>query len=116
MARDLTRHLDAELRGAVQAASRLVRDEARRNHGYVDRSGALTRSIVLLPLMGIATDGTLEGGVVAQMHYASYVEEGTERARAFHYLGVAFLLHRSDILRLWDDAAENAVFRTGLGR
>lgn len=116
MCRAAERLLDNELRVAVQAASRLVRDEARRNHTYTDRTGDLTRSIALIPATGRATDGDLSGGVTATMRYASYVEDGTSRSRAFQYLGTAYLLNQSDIFRLWEDAVDNAIFRAGLGR
>lgn len=112
--RDLERFLNAELSSAVQSASRLVRDAAKAGHAYQDRTGDLTRSIRVITLSGRATDGTLSGGVIATMFYASFVEDGTSRMRPYQYLFTAYYLNSNEILQLRDDALENAVFRAGL--
>ncbi len=57
---------------------------ARAEHPYTDRTGNLTASIEALPARTVG--GRVEGGVVAGMDYASYVDEGTSRARPYPYL------------------------------
>lgn len=112
--RRLRAGVDDGLERAIRATSRAVRDEAKRSHTYQDRTGRLTRSIVVRPTGGTFSRGTLEGGVVATMPYASYVEDGTSRSRAFQYLGTAWILRRDDAERRVQDALEAAVAGSGL--
>ena len=112
--RSLGRAVDDELERAVRAVSRDIRDEAKRSHAYTDRTGRLTRSIAAAPTSGRFSDGDLEGAVVATMPYASYVEEGTTRARAYQYLGTAWVLTRDASERRVQDALERAIDRSGL--
>ena len=113
--RALRRELNDELERAIRTTSREVSREAKRSHTYQNRTGRLTRSIGPLPTVGRFTADTLEGGVTATMRYASYVDEGTARARAYQYLGTAWLMQREDSERRVEDALEAAVAKAGLG-
>lgn len=106
--------LDDVLERAVRATAREVAKEAKTSHGYQDRTGRLTRSITHYEPVGKFTDGSLEGMVGATMPYASFVEDGTSRSRAFKYLGTAWLLQRDETERRMEDALEDAVRRAGL--
>ena len=112
--RVLRREVDAELERAVRATSRAVSSEAKRSHTYQDRTGRLTRSIAPIPTTGRFSAGDLEGGVTATRRYASDVEEGTTRARAFQYLGTAWLMQRADAEQRIQDALEAALAKSGL--
>lgn len=112
--RALRSGVDDGLERAIRATSRAVRDEARRSHAYRDRTGRLTRSIAVRPTGGTFSRGTLGGGVVATMPYASYVEDGTSRSRAFQYLGTAWVLQRGEAERRVQDALEAALAGSGL--
>lgn len=112
--RTLRRSLNDELERAVRGVSRALRDEAKASHSYQDRTGTLTRSIVVAPTHGTFTQDTLEGGVIANAHYASYVEDGTSRARAYEYLGSALALQRDEVQANLDDALERACWKAGL--
>lgn len=112
--RTLRRELNDELERAVRTTSREVSREAKRSHSYQDRTGRLTRSIAPLPTMGRFLQDSLEGGVTATRRYASYVEEGTTRARAYQYLGTAWLMQRDDSEQRVEDALEAALTASGL--
>lgn len=112
--RTLRRSLNDELERAVRETGRALRDEAKRSHSYQDRTGTLTRSIAVLPTHGTFTADTLEGGVIARAPYASFVEEGTPRIRAYEYLGTALVLQRDETHAALDDALERALRRAGL--
>lgn len=112
--RTLRRELNDELERAVRTTSREVSREAKRSHSYQDRTGRLTKSIAPLPTVGRFSAGTLEGGVTATRRYASYVEEGTTRARAFQYLSTAYVLQREETERRVQDALEAALAKSGL--
>lgn len=112
--RSLRRALNDELERAVRVSSRALRDEAKASHSYHDRTGTLTRSIRVQPTSGTFTEDTLEGGVIAHAPYASYVEEGTTRARACEYLGTALVIQRDEIQANLDDALERACWKAGL--
>jgi len=112
--RALGRSIDDELERAVRAISRDVRDEAKQRHTYTDRTGTLTRSIRAEQPTGRFTQDSLEGSVVAWTPYASYVEDGTTRARAYQYLGTAWAMRRDDAQATIDDALERALWKAGL--
>ncbi len=75
-----------DITGMVQA--RVVED-AKMNHPYQDRTTHLTQSIQIGPVS--VDDKGIEGVVEARQPYASYVEFGTSRARAFPFLVPALL-------------------------
>lgn len=75
------------LPGVIDGWSAGVAASARADHPYTDRTGSLTGSIEALPARDVG--GRVEGGVVAGMSYASYVENGTERSRPYPYLAPA---------------------------
>lgn len=112
--RAFRRSLNDELERVVRGSSRALRDQAKSAHSYVDRTGTLTRSIVVRPTYGTFTSDTLEGGVIARAPYASYVEEGTTRARAYEYLGTALVMERAAMQADLDDAVESACRKAGL--
>ena len=80
----------------VAAIARDAAERARASHPYTDRTGNLTASIG--PRENFTRGDVVEGGVEAQMPYASYIEEGTEnedgstRIAALPYLGPALTL------------------------
>lgn len=110
----LRRSLDSELERALRTTSGAVRDEAKRSHSYQDRTGRLTRSLATFPTSGRFSAGDLEGGVVATMPYASYVEDGTSRARAYQYLRSAWDMQKAETDQRVADALERALTRAGL--
>ena len=106
--------LDDALERAVRVTAREVAKEAKNSHGYQDRAGRLTRSITHYEPVGKFTEDSLEGLVGAPTPYASYVEDGTRRSRAFKYLGTAWVLQRAETEQRMEDALEDAVRRAGL--
>jgi len=72
------------LPGVVEQWAQGAARHARAEHPYTDRTGNLTASIEALPARYVGEH--VEGGVVAGMDYASYVDEGTTRARAYPYM------------------------------
>jgi len=113
-AKKLRESLDREMRAAMVATGRALAAEAKRSHSYQDRTGKLTRSIRALPVNGRFLAGALDGGVIATMRYASYVEDGTTRARAYQYLSTAYFLQRDETEKRFNDAIENAHRESGL--
>jgi hypothetical protein len=81
--------LDDEMAHAIERAGEIIAEEARQNHAFTNRTGDLEASIRSIPPVGRFLDGTLRGGVVADMPYASYVEgseigaEASASARPF---------------------------------
>lgn len=94
---ELAAALSDEVTTAVDVVGQDAALDAARNHNddspgrerYCNRTGDLTASIEALAPMGDLVETGITGGVVAGMEYASYVEEGTDRARAFPYLSPA---------------------------
>ena len=64
------------VRGGLDEASQAVESQARTTHDYVDRSGALTRSIEGHPATGNFFGGTLETEVGADAAHAQPIEFG----------------------------------------
>ena len=75
-----------DITGKVQA---LVVNEAKLHHPYTDRTGHLTDSIQVGPVL--VSDKLIEGVVEARMEYASYVEFGTSRAKPYPFMVPALL-------------------------
>lgn len=113
-AKALGRALNTEVGAAVNATARAMRDEAKNSHSYQDRTGRLTESIHTEPRTGTFLGGDLEGTVIANTHYAGYVEEGTERMRAYEYLGTAAELRGDEFRERVEDALEAAIDRAEL--
>lgn len=105
--------LDDELERAVRDVSRAVVREVRQSHTYRNRTGRLTRSLLAYEPVGTFSGGTLEGMVGARTHYASYVEDGTTRMRAFQYLGTAWTMQLGATEARINDALERALRRVG---
>lgn len=74
----------------VAAIARDAAERARASHPYTDRTGNLTASIG--PRENFTRGDVVEGGVEAQMPYASLIEEGTATIDALPYLGPALTL------------------------
>lgn len=113
-AKKLRESLDREMRAAMVATGRALAAEAKRSHSYQDRTGKLTRSIRALPVNGRFLAGALDGGVIATMRYASYVEDGTTRARAYQYLSTAYVLQRTETEQRFNEALEAPLRDSGL--
>lgn len=92
LVRNLSRYPNELLKGVVAAVqitqARIVND-ARADHPYVDRTGNLTNSI--MPGEVDITDDEVTAYVEARMQYASFVEFGTSRAKAYPFLTPAML-------------------------
>lgn len=80
--------LKAIVTAAEMSQARVVND-ARNDHPYKDRTQNLTNSIQ--PGAVEVTDDTVIAYVEARMQYASFVEFGTSRARAYPFLTPALL-------------------------
>lgn len=113
-ARKLRDDLERRMRAAMVATGRALSAEAKGSHSYQDRTGNLTRSIKALPVNGRFLAGALNGGVIATMRYASYVEEGTGRSRAYQYLSTAYFLQRAETEQRFNEALDGAAKDSGL--
>lgn len=74
---------------ACQITQALIINDARSDHPYTDRSGNLTQSIQ--PGAIEISDDEVSAYVEARMQYASFVEFGTSRAKAYPFLTPAML-------------------------
>lgn len=100
LVRNLTKYADRVLEGVVRAsqiAQALVVNDARSDHPYVDRTQNLTNSIQ--PGQVEVTDKDVTAYVEARMAYASFVEFGTSRARAYPFLTPAMLRNAANYRR-----------------
>lgn len=95
--------LDA-LEDAVTRAGEVVAFAARADHPYTDRTGDLTGSIEGLP--AVRTANGAQGGVVAGMDYASYVE-----GRGYAFLEPALMSQQGRIDHELADALSRAAAR-----
>jgi HK97 gp10 family phage protein len=73
----LEQNLDTAMAAALHDAGSMVANEARSNHAFTDRTGALSRSIHAQPVDGSFTGRNLTVDVVADTPYARFVEDGT---------------------------------------
>lgn len=108
--------LDEALEGAVRAGAAVVVQQAKSQHSYRDRTGRLTRSIRAYAPRGRFTRGTLAVEIIADTPYASYVERGTSRSRAYPYLTPAWERSDAYFAMYARDALEEAVRAAGLNR
>lgn len=83
-----SRVLQAAVTATQMSQARIV-NQARSNHPYQDRSGNLTNSIQAgdIEISEIGVTAFVE----ARMEYASFVEFGTSRSRAYPFLTPAML-------------------------
>jgi len=86
---DAMRVLGSKMAGAVKAACEGGAEEARTNHRYKDKSGALTKSISGRLLSSDMVKA--EGEIVASAPHASFVEEPTRAHEIRPKLGRAFV-------------------------
>lgn len=70
--------LEKNLNLAVRMAADEAANEAKRNHGYRDRTSLLTNSIASDGPSGSFAGGDLSATVTASAAYASFVEKGTK--------------------------------------
>lgn len=92
LVRNFSRYPNEVMRGVVaatQVVQALIVNDARADHPYKDRTGNLTNSIQ--PGAVNITDTEVEAYVEARMSYATYVEFGTSRAKAYPFLTPAVL-------------------------
>lgn len=78
--------LDQYVGEVVHRSARVIAESARQVHEFRNRTGDLERSIRAERPHGRFMRDTLGTEVVATMHYASYVEQGTSRMRSRPYL------------------------------
>lgn len=102
--REIERAIAGALEETVEAHAERVATEARANHPYTDRTGALTASIEALPASGNALDGQLRGFVVAGAEHAEYVESNP----SFAFLEPAAHRLDADLVRAAEVAIERA--------
>lgn len=73
-----------ELIEATDFSTIMVRDFARHNHPYIDRTGNLTHSINMKPAK--VEGNFISGQVGAWMEYAAGVEFGTSHSRPYPFM------------------------------
>lgn len=69
---------------AVEVTQALISNFAKQNHPYKDRTGQLTNSIQ--PSEVTVTETMVEGAILADKDYASYVELGTSKSHPYPFL------------------------------
>ncbi len=82
---------------AIDMTQSQVVTEARTNHPYQDHTENLTNSIQKIPIQ--VERGSIVGQVEAYMPYASKVEGGTSRSRAYPFLAPAVLKNERFFVR-----------------
>ncbi len=100
LVRNLSNYSKKAIEGVVRAAQisqALVVNDARSDHPYIDRTGNLTNSIQAGAVE--VSDNKVEAEVQARMEYASFVEYGTSRARAYPFLVPALLRQMENFRR-----------------
>ncbi len=71
-------NLDASVREGLAEAAELVEQSAKRQHGYQDRSGDLTKSIAAQEVGGAFFGGGLYADILADTPYAASIESGSK--------------------------------------
>lgn len=94
---DYPKKVVGALAQAAEISQALVVADARQNHPYTDRTENLTNSIQAGRIL--ITELSVEAEVVALMDYASFVEMGTSRARAFPFLYPAVMAQQADYVK-----------------
>ncbi len=106
----LEREIEREMHGVFLRHGQRIAGAARANHVFQNQTSDLEGSIDGLPPSGAVFDGTLQGGVVALMPYASYLEghpdfgPGIQNGR-FQFLAPAAL----EVEPYWEQDAETAL-------
>lgn len=88
-----------------------VTREAKEDHPYQDRTGALTRSIGYT--VEIWTANTIQINIYATMSYAPAVEFGTATSRAFPFLFPKFYKHIDELMQRINAAVNRALTEGG---
>ena len=85
---ELEAALTEELAAGMERAGEMVAAEARNTHDYENRTGTLEeRTMVGGPVTTTANHITVP--IVADTHYASFIEDGTSRIRPRRFLAKA---------------------------
>jgi hypothetical protein len=79
--REILTVADVTLDEALTKSAILVSNEAKSSHKYIDRTGALTKSITPTSATGSHAAGTAESTVYAGARYAAAIEYGTKAHR-----------------------------------
>ena len=111
---DLAGALDQEGAAAALRAAGVVADDARVTHTFQNRTGDLQASINPAAVRGGLLHGDLAFDVAAEMEYASFVNAGTSRARAYPFLAPALEHQDGAVAQVFDQALAEAVRREGL--
>jgi len=72
---------------AVKATSEAGAHEAQANHPYTDRTRDLTKSIHAEPAR--ISGRNVDGAIVADEYYASFVNNGTSRSKPYPFMPIA---------------------------
>lgn len=108
----LSRALDRQLEHAMLLAGEKIAESARQTHPYQNRTGNLEASTQAIEPTGTFSEGTLEGGAHATMHYASYVDEMPD----FAFMNPAYLFEREEVDEVFRHAIDQAIQVAGMGR
>lgn len=95
-----------ELAVAADVTTKLIVNEAKQNHPYMDRTGNLTQSIQqgVIVILDDGVDATVE----ARQPYASYVEFGTARSKPYPFMWPAVAAHQQTFFRQCKAALKRA--------
>lgn len=100
LVKNLSRYADEAIKAVVTAAQisqALVVNDATNDHPYKDKTGNLTNSIQ--PGAVEVSDTEVVAYIEARMAYASFVEFGTSRARAYPFLTPALIRQGNNFRR-----------------
>ena len=108
---ELLASLDEEVPAAMNAAARLVADDAANQHPYQNRTGRLQSRTVPGVVRGLVSRGLVTGEVLGDTPYGSFVDQGTSRNRPYPFLEPAFARKEPEVDALLDNALERAATR-----
>ena len=103
--------LDEEMAAAMTEATRVVADDAAAQHPYQNRTGRLQSRTVPGLVRGLASRGRVTGEVLGDTRYGSFVNDGTERNRAYPFLEPAAARKETEVDALFGAALERAAQR-----
>lgn len=110
---DLSAALEREMEAGMLRGARLVADQAAAVHPYTNRTFQLQRRTVAGRVSGSLHVGRWRAEVFGDTPYGSFVEEGTSRARAYAFLGPAWVARAEDVARVLEDSMRRAVSAAG---
>jgi hypothetical protein len=109
----LTNALDDEFERCFTRAGEAIAGIAKRTHKFRNHTEDLEGSIEGVPATGTLSAGTLQAAAVAGEDYASFVEGGTSRSRAYPFMEPAGALYEPLLEHDAADAFERAFRRAG---